>query len=127
MIGIITFHCQYNFGSALQAYALQTTLEKLGHSNILINFYYKKDMKIYDVRWDSKRPDVILFDLLTAKKNHARKRAYHRFYPGPIQIHTGCSARIRSTGRPSRPLPASPRAGLQLRLSMSSSLPGCSL
>ena len=46
MIGIITFHCQYNFGSALQAYALQTTLEKLGHSNILINFYYKKDMKI---------------------------------------------------------------------------------
>lgn len=64
MIGIITFHCQYNFGSALQAYALQTTLEKLGHSNILINFYYKKDMKIYDVRWDSKRPDVILFDLL---------------------------------------------------------------
>ena len=80
MIGIITFHCQYNFGSALQAYALQTTLEKLGHSNILINFYYKKDMKIYDVRWDSKRPDVILFDLLTAKKNHARKRAYHRFH-----------------------------------------------
>lgn len=30
MIGIITFHCQYNYGSALQALALQETLKSLG-------------------------------------------------------------------------------------------------
>ena len=27
-IGIITFHCSYNYGSALQAYALQEYLEE---------------------------------------------------------------------------------------------------
>lgn len=29
--GIVTFHCSYNYGSALQAYALQIAFEKLGH------------------------------------------------------------------------------------------------
>lgn len=29
--GIVTFHCSYNYGSALQAYALHIAFEKLGH------------------------------------------------------------------------------------------------
>ena len=30
-IGTITFHCAYNFGSALQTYALRKYLTNLGH------------------------------------------------------------------------------------------------
>ena len=33
MIGLITFHCQYNYGAALQAYALQTKLQELSQNN----------------------------------------------------------------------------------------------
>ena len=37
-IGIVTFHCAYNYGSALQAYALQRYLEKLGHQAWIIHY-----------------------------------------------------------------------------------------
>lgn len=79
MIGLISFHCQYNYGSALQAWAMQTTLEHLGYECIILNFYYKKDMKTYGIRWYSKRLSVIAFDLLTAPAMWKRKQAFHAF------------------------------------------------
>lgn len=36
--GILTFHSAYNFGASLQAWALQTTLEKLGAQPYIINY-----------------------------------------------------------------------------------------
>ena len=40
-IGIITFHASFNYGSMLQAWALQTFLTKLGHDVEIINFRQK--------------------------------------------------------------------------------------
>lgn len=37
-IGILTFHCAYNFGAVLQCYALQETLTILGHDVEIINY-----------------------------------------------------------------------------------------
>ncbi|MBZ9609337.1 polysaccharide pyruvyl transferase family protein [Clostridium estertheticum] len=37
-IGIITYHCAYNYGAVLQAYALQTKLNILGYESEIINF-----------------------------------------------------------------------------------------
>ena len=37
-VGIITFHASYNFGSVMQAWALQDTVEKFGYSCDVINF-----------------------------------------------------------------------------------------
>lgn len=37
-IGIITFHAAFNYGSMLQAYALQTFLERQGHDVEIVNF-----------------------------------------------------------------------------------------
>ena len=37
-IGIITYHCAYNYGAVLQAYALQTKLDILGYEAEFINF-----------------------------------------------------------------------------------------
>lgn len=37
-IGILTYHSGYNYGACLQAFALQTTLKKLGLKSEIINF-----------------------------------------------------------------------------------------
>lgn len=37
-IGILTFHWATNYGAVLQAYALQTVLERFGHSVYIINY-----------------------------------------------------------------------------------------
>lgn len=80
-VGVLTFHCQYNFGSALQAYALQKAIERLNIECLILNFYYEEDMKKnYDIRWSSKRMSVIILDLLTWYNNHKRKRAFKEFH-----------------------------------------------
>lgn len=46
-IGIITFHASHNYGSMLQAYALQQTVLKLGHECKIINFRTKRQRNFY--------------------------------------------------------------------------------
>lgn len=46
-IGIITFHASFNYGSMLQAYALQTFLERNGHEVEIINFRTDKQKDMY--------------------------------------------------------------------------------
>ena len=45
-VGIVTFHVSYNFGSALQAYALQTLVSSLGHEASIVN-YLSLDFELY--------------------------------------------------------------------------------
>ena len=40
-IGIITFHRSHNYGAALQAFALLTTLKKMGHNAEIIDYWPK--------------------------------------------------------------------------------------
>ena len=47
-IGIITFHASFNYGSMLQAWALQTFLEKQGHEVKIINYRQKSQKTGYD-------------------------------------------------------------------------------
>lgn len=35
--GILTFHASHNYGSMLQAFALQTTIQNMGHECEIIN------------------------------------------------------------------------------------------
>ena len=46
-IGTITFHNSYNYGSVLQAFALQTYLKKEGYAPQIIDFEYEKDYRQY--------------------------------------------------------------------------------
>lgn len=46
-VGIITFHASHNYGSMLQAYALQQTVLKLGYECEIINFRTKRQKSIY--------------------------------------------------------------------------------
>lgn len=82
-IGIITFHSQYNCGSALQAVALQDAVEKLGFTCKIINYYYEKDMKSYYIRFYKHDARVIVFDLFLLPKNilqHHRYKQFQRTY-----------------------------------------------
>ena len=46
-IGIITFHAAFNYGSMLQAYAMQTFLERQGHHVEIVNFTSVRDNELY--------------------------------------------------------------------------------
>ena len=48
-VGIITFHASYNYGSMLQAYALQSILRALGTEVSLINFRSQAQKNIYSL------------------------------------------------------------------------------
>ena len=86
MVGIITFHSQYNCGSALQVYALQEKIKSLGYECKILNYYYEKDMKNYDIRWSNKNLKVILFDLYTLRNCIERKKAYNSFQNRFLQL-----------------------------------------
>ena len=46
-VGIITFHASHNYGSMLQAYALQQVVTSLGHDCRIINLRTPRQKKIY--------------------------------------------------------------------------------
>lgn len=52
-IGILTFHCAYNYGAVLQCYALQEYLKSRGHSVYVIDYRPKAITSVYD--WFVKR------------------------------------------------------------------------
>lgn len=81
-VGIITFHCQYNCGSALQAFSLQTTIEHMGYSAQIINYFFTDDMKVYGIRWGSTFSVVLLDALLTPKRllQHRNFKKFHKKY-----------------------------------------------
>lgn len=45
----ITFHASHNYGSVLQAYALQQTIKSLGHDNVIINLRTMRQKDLYTV------------------------------------------------------------------------------
>lgn len=59
-IGIITFHASFNYGSMLQAYALQTFLERQGNKVEIINFrtQVQKDMYSWPLFKFSRHPHI---------------------------------------------------------------------
>lgn len=50
-VGIITFHAAHNYGSMLQAYALQQTVLRLGYDCEIINFRTERQKEMYRLPW----------------------------------------------------------------------------
>ena len=88
-IGIITFHRSYNYGSVLQALALQTYLEQRGDSAQIIDFVYSKDFRQYRVfRWHLylKHPKVFFRDMKRLFYNLRRKRNFVSFINSKLNL-----------------------------------------
>jgi len=81
-IAIITFHCSYNYGSVLQAYALQTYLESQGHNVKIIDYVLSSDFKQYKLlRFDRylKKPQYLISDIVFLPKTMKRKKNFNEF------------------------------------------------
>lgn len=46
---IITFHAAHNYGSMLQAFALQNAIEDIGYENVIIDFRTRRQRYLYTV------------------------------------------------------------------------------
>lgn len=77
-IGTITFHCSYNFGSALQAYALQEYLLKLGHDVHIID-YRSRNFNEYKILRLNRLKSFIA-DIFFLRGNIRRKNSFQSFW-----------------------------------------------
>ncbi|MCM1138968.1 MAG: polysaccharide pyruvyl transferase family protein [Muribaculum sp.] len=59
-VGIITFHASHNYGSMLQAYALQQVVMSLGHECEIINFRTKRQRRCFKPFW-GEYPKIDMF------------------------------------------------------------------
>jgi len=84
-VATITFHHAYNFGSALQAYALQEYVKKIGSENgvqidyKIIDFYTKKQEALYSVYKSVKDPKNIIKNLIAFPYADRLKEKNSRF------------------------------------------------
>ena len=88
-VGIVTFHAADNFGSALQAYALEDVLRNMGYEPEIVNILYAKDAEQYKVfrkKIYKERPKAFLGDVLYFPWNIKRKRAFQRFRDRNLKI-----------------------------------------
>lgn len=70
-IGIVTIYKAYNYGSYLQAYAMQRILEKLGHQVIILDCFKNKYSLIRSLI--SKKPSIMMFNI---KRHFTYNRAW---------------------------------------------------
>lgn len=87
-IGIVTFHCSYNFGSALQAWAMQSAIEKLGHSATIVD-YRSQNFDAYRLMRVC-RPRTMLRLLRSYGRNKARKDAFESFWDRHFNLSRTC-------------------------------------
>lgn len=83
-VGIITFHCAYNFGSALQTYALQRAISSLGNECYVID-YRSRDYYKYHL-FHFKHPVVMLRDIIHFSRNYKRRKAFISFWRSSLNM-----------------------------------------
>ena len=81
-IGLITFHSAYNFGSTLQAYATQKTIETLGYDCQIINYRMNEQKSYYSLYRTSYGAKTFVKDLMQLPMHAervARASGYEKF------------------------------------------------
>ena len=63
-IGILTYHAAHNYGSMLQAFALQSFLEQRGFNVRILNLRKSIQKKVYAQTLDIKHPKSFIYRLL---------------------------------------------------------------
>lgn len=75
----VTFHAAHNYGSVLQAYALQQTILGLGHENRIIDFRTACQVDLYNVFTKRKGARYFVKNLCRGMHYSALKKKHHRF------------------------------------------------
>lgn len=76
-VGIVTFHCSYNFGSALQAWALKRAIEKMGHDVQVVDYRSNNFNQYRLLRADTLKG--VVSNLLFFPGNLRRKKSFESF------------------------------------------------
>ncbi len=88
-VGIITFHCAYNYGSALQAFALKEYVSELGFNTSIIDYVDEQDFEQYRLfRTKSyiHYPKFILSDIILFPNHLKRKLAFNYFAKSKLDL-----------------------------------------
>ncbi|SDX70046.1 Polysaccharide pyruvyl transferase [Ruminococcaceae bacterium YAD3003] len=88
-VGIITFHCSFNYGSVLQAYALQEFIASLGYKSKIINYIDKADFEQYRLfRTNSYKnnPKIVLADIVFFLQHRRRKVSFESFQKNHFRL-----------------------------------------
>lgn len=92
-IGIITFHAAHNYGSMLQAYALQTYLEKQGHRVEIINFrtqhqksMYSKPISFKNLHQIKQTIKLFLYDVTSIKAITTKWNIFEDFLSANLHL-----------------------------------------
>ena len=83
-VGILTYHSAYNFGSAIQAYATQQTVNKIIGNSEIINYRLQEQDYFYQTYYRMKYgPKVLLKDLMmfpVVGKRSVRAKRFEDFF-----------------------------------------------
>lgn len=86
-IGIVTYHSAYNFGSVLQAYATQKTIEKLGYKVEIVNYRMPSQKAFYDAKPKGVKGHIKNFLYLGQHANlQKRKVLFENFINNELQL-----------------------------------------
>ena len=102
-VGIITMHKVVNYGSALQAYALQRVIEKLGYDCEIIDYVYPNE---YHLSQYPKLPAwkswvLFLIQMLYGFPQKKRIKLFERFYKDYLKLSPVCyKSREQLQGNP---------------------------
>ena len=90
MIGIITYHSAYNYGSAFQAYATQRAVETLGFDAEIINYRMLEQRRFYSLYKPFKfGKSAVAKDLLQLPihaKRKKRQQEFEKFFSGFMKL-----------------------------------------
>lgn len=93
-IGLITYHSAYNFGSVLQAYATQKTLENMGHDVEIINYRMRSQKNFYSLFpiGVGKRAFINhVLDIPTISKRKIRAKKYEDIIHSVFNLTSECN------------------------------------
>lgn len=87
-VGIITMHKVLNYGSALQAYALQRVIEKMGHDVEIIDYIYPNEYHKQFFRKPSilRRLISLTIEILRGFPRKRRTKAFEEFYKDNLKL-----------------------------------------
>lgn len=88
-VGTVTLHYPYNYGSTLQAFALQKVLEQMGYESEIIDYicmYDFENYKLFRIHQYKNRPKTFLSDILYLKKNLKRRHSFRKFHKKYLKI-----------------------------------------
>ncbi len=86
-IGILTFHCAYNYGAVLQAFALQEYLQYIGNDVHIIDYrpkYLWNANKSFD--WSVRALKSFIKKILIYQSNQRKERRFHEFWDNHLNL-----------------------------------------